>query len=312
MSPASDATTLPTSPLRLGTRASQLALAQSGQVAEALRRAHRGLQVELVPITTRGDTTPGDLAKIGGKGLFTEELEAGLLDGSIDLAVHSLKDLPVTVADGLSIAAYPRRVDPRDSLVSAVGSHLGDLPMGSTLLTGSLRRGAQILRHRIDFKVESIRGNVDTRLRKWRESGAAGVILAAAGLARLNLCDLPAYPLPTEQMLPAPGQGILALQVLRKGRATPFCRALDHAETRLEADLERYLVRAFGGDCTLPLAAFAEPTEDGQTRLRGLLSTADGKRAAVGEVRGTAGEDLARACVDAMRADGADRVLAAL
>ena len=148
-------------PLRLGTRGSALALAQSGQVAQALAAAHPGLRVELVPIVTRGDRLAGDLAAFGGKGLFTAELERGLLDGSLDLAVHSLKDLPVALPAGLAIAAFPRRADPRDVLVSALADDLDGLPAGSAVLTGSLRRHAQILLRRPDLLVEGLRGITD-------------------------------------------------------------------------------------------------------------------------------------------------------
>ncbi|HET9767720.1 MAG TPA: hydroxymethylbilane synthase, partial [Thermoanaerobaculia bacterium] len=160
--------------LRLGTRSSPLALAQSGLVARALEAAHPGLVVELVPMSTRGDQLPGDLNKVGGKGLFTAELEAGLMDGTLDLAVHSLKDLPVRAAEELVIAAYPQRADPRDVLVSEVATRVAELPRGARVLTGSLRRQAQLLALRPDLEMVPVRGNVETRLRKWRETGAAG------------------------------------------------------------------------------------------------------------------------------------------
>ncbi|HJX27851.1 MAG TPA: hydroxymethylbilane synthase, partial [Thermoanaerobaculia bacterium] len=172
-------------------------------IARALEARWPGLTVELVPIVTSGDVIPGDLAKVGGKGLFTQELETGLLAGTLDLAVHSMKDLPVRLPEGLVIAACPRRADPRDVLVSEAAEGLAGLPEGAVVLTGALRRRAQLLMHRPDLRVEPLRGNVDTRLRKWRESGAAGVILAGAGLDRLGLKDLPAWPLPPDVLLPA-------------------------------------------------------------------------------------------------------------
>src|SRR5947199_3453654 len=212
--------------LRLGTRRSALAMAQSGMVARDLEAEHPGLDVELVPIVTTGDVVTGDLAQFGGKGLFTQELESGLLDGSLDLAVHSLKDLPVALPAGLVVAAYPERADPRDVLVSELASDLDGLPAGAVVLTGALRRRAQIPMRRPDLRVEPLRGNVDTRLRKWREQGAGGVILAGAGLARLGLVDLPAHPIPTGVLIPAPGQGILALEFCADGPAVSPCRAL--------------------------------------------------------------------------------------
>ncbi len=322
--------------LRLGTRGSALALAQSGQVARALEAAHPGLRVELVPIVTRGDRLAGDLAAFGGKGLFTAELERGLLEGSLDLAVHSLKDLPVTLPAGLIIAAFPRRADPRDVLVSDLAADLDGLPAGSVVLTGSLRRRAQILLRRPDLRVEGLRGNVDTRLRRWRESGAGGVVLAGAGLTRLGLLTgpgLPAHPLAPEVMLPAPGQGTLALEVRTGGRAEELCAALDDAETGATARAERHVVAAFGGDCTLPLAAWARwvlepPAVHGEAQageseagekgagarqtlhLTALLATPDGRHVARGEAAGEDPEAVAVACVAALREDGADRVLA--
>jgi hydroxymethylbilane synthase len=301
--------------LRLGTRRSALALAQSGQVARALEAEHPGLAVELVGIVTTGDVVTGDLAEVGGKGLFTLELERGLLEGSIDFAVHSLKDLPVNLPEGLGVAAFPRRADPRDVLVSEAAATIDELPEGAVVLTGALRRRAQILLRRPDLRVEPLRGNVDTRIRKWRETGAGGVILAAAGLGRLGLKDLPAHPIPEDVLLPAPGQGTLALETKTGSRAEALCRALNHAASARAAEIERRVVAAFGGDCTLPLAAWARPEgEDGGRRMRltGLLATPDGRRAARGEAVGEDPAELAAACVAAMRADGADAVLTSL
>ena len=298
--------------LRLGTRRSALAMAQSGMMARALEALHPGLAVELVPIVTRGDRMPGDLSALGGKGLFTAELESGLLDGSLDLAVHSLKDLPVRSPAELVVAAYPERADPRDVLVSEVATSVAGLPSAARVLTGSLRRQAQLLARRPDLRVEPLRGNVETRLRKWRQSGAEGVVLAAAGLARLGLGELPAHPLDAAEMLPAPGQGILAVQVRAGGPAEPLCAALDHPPSRAAALAERAVVAAFGGDCTLPLAAWAR-AEGSALRLAALLASADGGDVARADVEGEDGpEAIAARCVDRLRAGGAERVLAAL
>ncbi len=300
---------LPGRALRLGTRRSPLALAQSGMMARALEARWPGLTVELVPIITTGDVVPGDLSKVGGKGLFTQELESGLLDGSLDLAVHSMKDLPVRLPKGLVVAAHPERADPRDVLVSEAADDLDGLPEGAVVLTGALRRRAQILMRRPDLRVEPIRGNVDTRLRKWRESGAGGVVLAGAGLDRLGLAGLPAHPIPTDVLIPAPTQGTLALEVRAGSAAEALCRALDHAATARAANAERRVVAAFGADCTLPLAAWARIEEDGSLRLVGLLATPDGRHTARGEATGTDPEAVAAACVEAMRREGADEVL---
>jgi hydroxymethylbilane synthase len=297
--------------LRLGTRRSALALAQSGMVARDLEAEHPGLDVELVPIVTTGDVVTGDLARFGGKGLFTRELESGLLDGSLDLAVHSLKDLPVTLPDGLTVAAHPRRNDCRDVLVSEDAEDLDGLPEGAIVLTGALRRRAQILMRRPDLRVEPIRGNVDTRLRKWRELGVpGGVILAGAGLNRLALEHLPIHPLAPEVMVPAPGQGTLALETRARGMAATLCLALNDPDTARAAEAERRVVAAFGGDCTLPLAAWARPEgEDGRIRLTGLLTAPDGRQAARGEAVAATPREAADACVAAMRANGADELL---
>lgn len=295
-------------------------MAQSGMVARALEALHPGLAVELVPIVTRGDRLPGDLSALGGKGLFTEELEAGLLDGGLDLAVHSLKDLPVRSPAELEIAAYPERADARDVLVSEAAATVAGLPRGARVLTGSLRRRAQLLARRPDLAVEPLRGNVETRLRKWRQSGAEAVVLAAAGLSRLGLGagQVPAHPLEAEEMLPAPGQGILAVQVRRGGPAEPVCAALDHPPSRAVARAERAVVAAFGGDCTLPLAAWARPAgprELGGLRLAALLASPDGLDVARAELAAEPGEEpeaLAERCVARLREAGAERLMASL
>jgi len=286
-------------------------MAQSGMVARALEAEHAGLAVELVPIVTTGDVVKGDLAQHGGKGLFTRELESGLLDGSLDLAVHSLKDLPVSLPEGLTVGAYPERADPRDVLVSEDAADLDGLPEGAVVLTGSLRRRAQILLRRPDLRVEPVRGNVDTRLRKWREMRAGGVILAGAGLLRLGLTGYPVHPIPTDVLIPAPGQGTLALEVRTAGTAAGLCKVLDHPPSARAAAAERRVVAAFGGDCTLPLAAWARPDgADGRLRLTALLATPDGRHAARGEAVGETPEEVAEACVAALREDGAEAVMA--
>jgi hydroxymethylbilane synthase len=292
--------------LRLGTRRSPLALAQSGLVARALQELDPAIDVELVPIVTRGDTTPGSLTALGGKGLFTAELEAGLLDGTLDLAVHSLKDLPVTLPAGLVIAAHPPRDDPRDLLLSEHASTVADLPRSARVLTGSLRRRAQLLRWRADLEVEEIRGNVDTRIRKWRESEAAGLVLAAAGLRRLGIASetVSAHPLPEDVMVPAPGQGILALETRAGSRAFEVCGALDDAATARAARAERRVVAAFGGDCTMPLAAWAR-TQDSALRLSVFLGSRDGRRWWETTVDGEEPEAVADQAVERLRQSGA-------
>ncbi len=295
--------------LKLGTRRSELAVAQSSTVARALEALHPGVRVELVTFTTKGDTTPGQLAPLGGKGLFTEELEAGLLDGSLDLAVHSLKDLPVELIDDLDVVAYPQRADARDVLVSEVAEDLDGLPDGAVVLTGALRRQSQVLALNPALTVEGVRGSVQTRLRKWRERRAGGVILAAAGLDRLDMDDLPGHRLDPERFLPAPGQGTLAIEVRSGSDAEELCRPLNHEPTARTAEAERHVVAAFGGNCALPLAAWARPTDDGGLHLTALLSTPDGSQVARAEATAPSAEEVAAEVVRRMRGRGANEIL---
>lgn len=247
-------------PLVLGTRGSMLALAQSGQVARAVEAAS-GLAVELRVIRTRGDAVQDrPLAEIGGKGLFTAELEAGLLDGSIDFAVHSLKDLPTDEVPGLRLACFPERVDPRDVLV---GPELSSLRLGAVVGTGSLRRRVQLAALRPDLVFEDIRGNIDTRLRKLEAGQYDAIVLAAAALARLGL-SVPSRPLEPEQCLPAPAQGILGVQCRAgDGRVLDALGRLDHPPTRAAALAERAFLSALSGGCSVPAGALA--TLRGQT-----------------------------------------------
>jgi hydroxymethylbilane synthase len=297
---------------RLGTRRSPLALAQARQVRAALQELHADLTVELVPITTAGDRLRGSLADRGGKGLFTVELEEALGSGRLDLAVHSLKDLPERLPPGLKIAAFPERADPRDVLITTAACGLAELPAGSVVLTGALRRQAQLLHLRPDLRVEPVRGNVETRLRRWRESGAAAIVLAAAGLDRLGLGEVPAQPFDPQDFVPAPGQGTLAVQVRAGSAAEVYCRGLDHPPTARAAAAERGVVGALGGDCALPLAAWARPAGSGAAlRLTGLVATPDGRRLARAEVEGLDPAALAGDCAAALRAEGADEILRA-
>lgn len=283
-------------------------MAQSGMVARALEQIHPGLRVDLVPIVTTGDTTLGALTEVGGKGLFTQELESGLIEGSLDLAVHSLKDLPADIPEALQIAAFPERADSRDALVSQVADSIETLPERARVLTGSLRRRAQLLSQRPDLRVEAVRGNVDTRLRKWRESEADAVVLAAAGLARLGHTELPLHPLDPQSFVPAPGQGTLAIETATGTRAAEICAALDHAETARTAEAERAVVRAFGADCHLPLAAWAQ-VNGNSIRLIAWIGHPDGKPSLRSEGTASNAAEAASTCVEALERQGANALL---
>jgi hydroxymethylbilane synthase len=247
--------------LRLGTRGSLLARTQSQWVADLLERRHGGLRVELHEIRTTGDRiTDRPLHESGGKGLFTKELEQALLEGQIDFAVHSMKDVPVTMPlveqAGLVIEAVPEREDPRDVLVSMGGRGISDLPEGAKVGTASLRRKCQLLASRPDLKIEMLRGNIDTRVRKLREGQYDAVILAMAGLRRTGLFDAQIMrPIEPEEMLPAAGQGALALQCRRDDEETRgVLAAVGDVAAQGAVTAERGVVSRLQGDCTSPIA----------------------------------------------------------
>lgn len=270
-------------PLRLGTRTSPLAAWQAEHVAAGLRAAWPGLGVELVPFLTEGDRTlDAPLPEIGGKGVFTLELEAALLDGRIDLAVHSLKDLPTDDPAGLTLGAVTEREDARDAWVCPAGHALADLPEGAVVGTSSLRRASQLLRLRPGLDIRSIRGNVETRIRKAGSPTYAATVLACAGLARLELTHRATALFSFDEMLPAPGQAALAVQVRAGDRAGDALvrervAALDHAPTRDAVTAERAFLAALGGGCSAPIAALGTPTDRG-LHLRGRIVSLDGAR----------------------------------
>ncbi|MFT4189704.1 MAG: hydroxymethylbilane synthase [Aeromicrobium sp.] len=250
-----------TTPLRLGTRGSQLARTQSGHVADALR-ALTGREVELVTVSTQGDRSSAPLDQIGGTGVFVAALREALIDGQIDLAVHSLKDLPTAEDPGLVVAAIPPREDPRDVLVARDGLTLGELPVGARVGTGSPRRAAQLNALGLGVQVVPIRGNVDTRLGKVDAGEVDAVVLARAGLARLGRADVATEVLDPLQVLPAPGQGALAVECRSDDTALiELLRGLDHADTRAAVTAERALLAALEAGCTAPVGALAEVVE---------------------------------------------------
>ncbi|MEM6328212.1 MAG: hydroxymethylbilane synthase [Bacteroidota bacterium] len=263
--------------LRLGTRTSRLAMWQAEHVVSRLSAAWPDLDVELVPFVTKGDTTlDKPLPEIGGKGLFTAELEASLLDGRIDLAVHSLKDLPTEDPEGVTVGAILERADPRDAWICPGDHSLDDLPEAAVVGTSSPRRAAQLLRLRPDLTVRSIRGNVPTRIEKVRSGSYDASVLAVAGLARLGRMDEATATLSFGTMLPAPGQGAVAVQIRADdGRVQRLVSALDHGPTRRAVEAERHLLAALGGGCSAPVAALATEA-DGDLRLRGRVLATDG------------------------------------
>nr|WP_290665442.1 hydroxymethylbilane synthase [Ardenticatena sp.] len=249
--------------LRVGTRGSLLARTQTAHVVALLQAAHPTLEVETVVVQTSGDRSTASLRQIGGQGVFTRELEAALLDGRIDVAVHSLKDLPSTMPDGLVLAAVPPREDVRDVLVSRFDGGLDALPKGARVGTGSLRRQAQLLAMRPDLHIADIRGNVDTRLRKLAEGQYDAILLAAAGLARLGWLDRATAFLPVDLILPAPAQAALGVQCRADDDQTrALLAAIDHAPTHVAVRAERAVLQRLGAGCRLPVAAYAEATAD--------------------------------------------------
>jgi len=312
-----------TGTIRIGSRGSRLALIQSEWVRDELLRLHPGLQVEIEVIQTKGDKLlDAPLAKIGDKGLFTKELESAMLDGRTDLAVHSAKDMPTEVPEGLAIVAFTAREDVRDVFVGGASSlvrTLADLPQGATIGTSSLRRRSQLLALRPDLDIVDIRGNVQTRLRKLDEQGMAGTILAAAGLARLEQPELASFAFAFQQMLPAVGQGSLAIEA-RAGDAhvAALVAPLIHERTALALRAERSLMHALQGGCQVPIAGYAQvsetPDELGVDRLllRAFVGSVDGTNVVRGELSGPsqAPEGLGIALADDLLARGADVILA--
>lgn len=266
--------------ITLGTRGSALARWQTEWVAECLRRAWPGLEIRTQLFTTVGDRVlDKPLPEIGGKGLFTEELENALRAGLIDLAVHSLKDLPIAEAAGLALGAIPARADARDVLIARAGLTLEALPAGARVGTSSLRRAAQLLARRPDLTLLPLRGNVDTRVRKALSGDYDAIVLAAAGVERLDLASHVTEYLPLDVMLPAPGQAALAVQCrAADARVRDLLRPLDDAATRAAVTAERAFLQALGGGCSAPVAAYARPSADSQLHLDGLVAAPDGRR----------------------------------
>lgn len=273
--------------VRIATRQSPLALWQAHHVAGLLSARHPGLEVSLVELTTEGDRfLSAPLSRVGGKGLFVKEIEQAVLDGRADLAVHSLKDMTSVLGEGLCLAAVPSREDPRDAFVGFTGKKLFSLPEKALVGTSSLRRTCQVLGRRPDLRMVTLRGNVQTRLRKAGEKGLAGTLLARAGLKRLNLEDRISEVLEPEECLPAVGQGALAIECREDdGELRGLLAPLEDPQTRIAITAERAFLQELEGGCTVPLAGYAV-LEAGEIWIRGLVGSPDGTRIVRGEMRG--------------------------
>jgi hydroxymethylbilane synthase len=296
----------------IATRKSPLALWQARHVAQLLRAAHPGLEVGLLELSTEGDRfLSAPLSAVGGKGLFVKEIEAALLDGRADLAVHSLKDMTSVLPEGLLLAAVPEREDPRDAFCSPGGLTLESLPQGARVGTSSLRRSCLLRAWRPDLEIVSLRGNVQTRLLRTRELQLAGAVLAHAGLRRLELQGEVTEVLPPERSLPAVGQGVLAIECREAdARVRDLLAPLEHARTRVAIRAERALLARLEGGCTVPLAGYAT-VEAEQVHLRGLVGRPDGSHVVRGERRGPASqaEALGEALAEELLSRGAGEIL---
>ncbi len=293
---------------KVGSRKSALAMAQTGYVISRLTKAYPEDSFEVIPLVTSGDRhAEVKVGEIGGKGVFTDEIEAALLDGRIDLAVHSMKDLPAEPQAGLCFAAAWKREDARDVLILNGAASLDQLPEGAVIASGSKRRAFQMKMLRPDLKIVPIRGNVDTRIRRLREgmpdgSRIDGLVLAAAGLIRLGREKEITQYLTPEEMVPAPAQGVLAIE-LKSGEQELLAKInrLADEESNAAAETERAFLKLCGGGCTLPVGAFAEKTADGKFLLRALFGNEDGSRLAKAEVCGKPGSALAEEAMKEIR-----------
>ena len=295
--------------IRLGTRGSQLAMWQSNWVKSELEKL--GHQVELIRIKTEGDVATGSLAQIGGQGLFTKRLQVALQNNEVDLAVHSLKDLPTEDADGLKISAIPMRETTSDAFVSSNYDRFENLPEGAIVGTGSVRRGAQLLHMRKDLQIKDIRGNVDTRLKKLDSEGYDAIILAAAGLRRLGWEDRITHDFHEDQLLPAVGQGALGLETRNDDEATVSAVSkLNHSDSFHRAMAERIMLRTLFAGCLAPVGAKTKVV-DGQLTLTGAVLSRDGQLKLIAEQTMAAesfkqlGEQVAKALFD----QGAEAIL---
>jgi hydroxymethylbilane synthase len=298
--------------IRLGTRGSPLAMWQANWIKDQLEETHEGLKIELVKITTTGDKIQDvPLAKIGGKGLFLKEIEDALLKNKIDIAVHSMKDVPVHLPRRLCIASFTERQDPRDALISKNGIKLADMPQKARIGTGSMRRQTQLLNYRPDLEIVPLRGNIDTRIKKLETEELDGIILAAAGLIRMGWADKITEYIDIDILLPAIGQGSVGIEARNFDiDVLEAIVALDHEETNYALEAERGFLRVLNGGCQVPIGGYAT-IQDGQLTIRGLVGDLAGKEIIKSEKTGSV-EDAEYIGIDLGKeilGMGADKIL---
>ena len=298
--------------IRVGTRGSNLALVQANWVADRLKSLYPDMSVEIVSIRTRGDRMQNiSLVEIGGKGIFVKEIEEALLRGDIDIAVHSMKDVPVDLPDGLIIGAIPEREDPRDVLISREGTKMEELSKGARLGTGSLRRGMQIKSLMPDIEIVPVRGNIGTRIKKIVTENLDGIIVAAAGMKRMGRGREISQYIPIEVMMPSAGQGVLGIEMRESDRETKALIApLNHLDTVVEISAERAFLRRLGGGCQVPIAGIARKSGNNLV-IKGLVGSIDGRVMIMDEVRGDSSnwEDMGNTLAENILSMGGRAVL---
>jgi len=302
--------------IRIGTRGSRLALAQSGQVLDALQNAFPERRFELVTIKTTGDNILDvSLSKIGDKGLFTKEIEKELLAGAIDLAVHSMKDMPTQLPGGLKIGAATKRLNPRDALIAKKGKRLGDLKAGDTIATGSLRRKAQLLAFNPGLNIVDMRGNVQSRIKKMNDDPVIdATILACAGLERLNMMDIITEIIPENVITPAVSQASLAIEIRENDpSAKELAASLNHPESMVAVSCERAFLSELGGGCQVPIAGLAQ-VSGGTVILTGMVASVDGREIYRGSMSGSIENfaSIGKGLAQKLMAEGADKILTTL
>ncbi|MGE5702962.1 MAG: hydroxymethylbilane synthase [Clostridia bacterium] len=296
----------------VGSRKSMLALTQTNWVIDQLKQLHPGSSFTVHEIVTKGDRIVDvTLSKVGGKGLFVKEIEQSLFEKETDMAVHSLKDMPSELPEGLVIGAIPKRVDPRDVLISLSGKTLDELPEGALVGTSSLRRSAQLLNYRPDLRIQSIRGNIDTRLRKLKEEGFDAIVLAAAGLERVQWEGTITQFLPVEISLPAVGQGALAIECRADDtEMLALLKTFDHEPTRLAVTAERSFLHKMQGGCQVPIGAYATIENETHITLTGLVGAPDGSQLLKHTATGTDPVRLGQLVAESLLEQGAGEILA--